>query len=65
MVNGIREAKFGIYFLLGGMLIAVILTGVLGMSNLLVIVMAVIVLSSLLFTGYGETIIRKNTVGHE
>lgn len=65
MVNGIKEAKFGIYFLLGGMLLAVMLTGILGMSNFVLVAIAVVVLSSLLFTGYGETIIRKNTVGHE
>jgi len=65
MVPGIKEAKFGIYALLLGLLLAVLLTGFIGMSTFVVIAVLVILLSAVLFTGYGEYIIKKSTVGHE
>ena len=65
MLIGIKESKFGIYALLIGLLLAVLITGIIGMSGFIVIAVLVILLSAVLFTGYGEYIIKTNAVGHE
>ncbi len=65
MVSGIKEAKFGIFTLLAALVIAVLITGFFGLSSIVAIGIGVITLSAVLFTGYGEFIIKKNTVGHE
>ncbi len=61
MLPGIKEARYGIYALLIGLLVAVVLTGVADLSiSTVVMILIIVVLSSALFTGYGEFIIRKS-----
>lgn len=66
LVPGLKEARFGIYSLLIGLLIAVLITGWFGISSAaLMIIIAVVILSAILFTIYGEFLIRKSLMNHE
>lgn len=61
VIPGIKEAKFGVYTILLGLLIAVLLNSIIGLKSApIVIFVVVILLSAILFTLYGEYLIKKS-----
>lgn len=60
-VPGIREVRYGLYLMIGFLMITVLLTTGFGIdSTLFVLVVAIVMISALLFSLYGEFIIKKN-----
>jgi len=58
---GLKESRFGVLSLLGILLLAVLINGFVGLSSQVVVIgIAVIALSALLFTIYGEYLIIKS-----
>jgi hypothetical protein len=63
MIPGIKEARFGIYTVLVGLLFIILISSLADLSGAaLGIFILIVLISATLFTIYGEFIIRKSTV---